>query len=64
MKVLFISAVVVMGFFTIGMPIISAFLDKYPAKQELIMKWGIILQIASGTVAFWLAVIAAYLGAF
>ena len=64
MKILFITAVLVMGFFTIGMPFVSAFMDKYPTKQELIMKWGIILQIASGAVVFWLAVIAAYLGVF
>jgi len=62
MKSLLVIAILVLGFATIGMPVISALMDKHPERQERITKWGIRLQTASGIAVFWLAIIAAIMG--
>jgi putative copper export protein len=62
MKTLLVVAILVLGFATIGMPVISALMNKHPERQERIARWGIRLQTASGIAVFWLVIIAAILG--
>jgi hypothetical protein len=62
MKSLLVIAILVLGFASIGMPVISALMDKHPERQERITKWGIRLQTASGIAVFWLVIIAAIMG--
>lgn len=62
MKTVLVVAILVLGFATIGMPVISALMGNHPERQERMTRWGIRLQAVSGFAVFWLVIIAAILG--